>query len=531
MSWNYGDILDGCDALKDPAEPALIHAGVTTTWGDFKRRTNNLAHALCDRGAKAGDKVAFYMRNSAAYTESLAACFKARLVPVNVNYRYLDEELHYILENSDACFVVFDAEFLPHVEHLRERLPNIQWLQSGGSTAEWAADYQQLAESGQGEPLNIQRSGEDLLFIYTGGTTGMPKAVMWEHENLWHALGAGTNYAASGGVAPATLEQHLANLAAYPDTARQLTACPLMHGTGMLTVISLMAGGGCNITLGAHGLDCEELWQAVEDSAAQAMVIVGDAFARPMLKSLRENPGRWNLDSLKAMISSGVMWSSETKSGLLEHHADMVLADMFGSSEAVGFGASMTSSAGGSGTARFMIGEQCQVFTEDHRAVVPGSGERGFIARAGAIPLGYYKDPEKTAKTFPTIGGVRYSIPGDWCTVEADGSLTLLGRGSVCINSGGEKIYPEEVEEQLKSHPAVQDALVFGLQDPDWGQAVTAVVYLEAEAAPDELRGYVREHLAAYKVPKRIAVAPSPFRAPNGKADYKAARAWFESTV
>ncbi len=197
-----------------------------------------------------------------------------------------------------------------------------------------------------------------------------------------------------------------------------------------------------------------------------------------MLKALEENPGRWDLSTLKLIVSSGVMWSREVKQGLLKHHPGMLLADMFGSSEAVGFGTSVTSAQGESRTARFVIGESCKVFTEDHREVVPGSGERGFIARSGPIPLGYHKDPKKTAETFPVIDGVRYAMPGDFCTVEADGSLTLLGRGSVCINTAGEKVHPEEVEEALKTHPDVEDALVFGLPDEKWGQAVTAVVQL-----------------------------------------------------
>jgi fatty-acyl-CoA synthase len=222
------------------------------------------------------------------------------------------------------------------------------------------------------------------------------------------------------------------------------------------------------------------------------------------------------------------MWSQETKQGLLRHHPGMLLADMFGASEAVGFGTSVTSAKGGSRTAKFVIGDDCKVFAEDHREVVPGSGERGFIARRGPIPLGYHKDPEKTAATFPTIDGVRYSVPGDWCTVEADGTLTLLGRGSVCINTAGEKVYPEEVEEALKTHPDVEDALVVGVPDEKWGQAVTAVVEMSRGTNLDEgsLRQYVRRHLAGYKAPKRIVAVESMFRAPNGKADYRGAASY-----
>jgi fatty-acyl-CoA synthase len=233
------------------------------------------------------------------------------------------------------------------------------------------------------------------------------------------------------------------------------------------------------------------------------------------------------------VVSSGVMWSREVKQGLLKHHAGMMLVDTFGSSEAVGFGTSVTTASGETRTAKFQIGDHCKVFSEDHREIQPGSGERGFIARRGPIPAGYYKDEKKTAETFPTIAGVRYSIPGDWCTVEADGTLTLLGRGSACINTAGEKVYPEEVEEALKRHADVEDALVVGLADDKWGQAVTAVVELREGAVLDEaaMRSHTKGQLAGYKVPKRVFEVEKMFRAPNGKADYKAAKAFAEAVA
>lgn len=343
-------------------------------------------------------------------------------------------------------------------------------------------------------------------------------------------MGGGITQPANAGEVPESLERHITNVGAYEGIPTQLTACPLMHGAGLISAVILMVGGGCHVTLGSESLDCDELWQSVEDNSVESLVIVGDVFARPMLKSLQENPGRWRLDSLKVIVSSGVMWSKETKEKLLLSLPGVMLADMFGSSEGLGFGSSISTAGDGEKTARFVIGPECRVFTEDHKPVEPGSGQRGFIARAGAIPLGYYKDPDKTAKTFPTIDGVRYSMPGDWCTVEEDGSLVLLGRGSACVNSGGEKIHPEEVEECLKTHPAVQDALVFGLPDSQWGQTVNAVVQLlpDSEADQVDLREWVRRELAAYKCPKAIAIGREEFRLPNGKADYQAARVWFE---
>jgi fatty-acyl-CoA synthase len=282
------------------------------------------------------------------------------------------------------------------------------------------------------------------------------------------------------------------------------------------------------ITLDAPSFEPVELWDAVAKHKVQQIAIVGDAFAKPMLRALDENRGRWDLSSLVMIISSGVMWSQEVKHGIIEHIPQVALLDSFGSSEAVGFAMAATTKDGEVPTAKFMMGTDVAVFTPDHKPVAPGSSEPGFIARGGNIPVGYWKDPEKTAKTFPTIDGRRWSIPGDYCMLHADGSITLLGRGSVCINTAGEKVYPEEVEEVLKQHDAVEDALVVGVPDDKWGQAVTGVVELTPGARFDEeaLRKHVRAHLAGYKTPKRIVFTERLFRAPNGKADYKATAAF-----
>jgi fatty-acyl-CoA synthase len=534
MSWNFGDLLDGVEAVLPGDALALAHGERVLSWSDLGRRSNNLAAALLARGAQPGDRVAFYTRNGTEYTEALAACFKARLVHVNVNYRYLDDELWYILDNSDARFVLFGDEFTQRVDRIRARLPHVaSFVQVGAAAAPWAEGFEALAETGSGEPLDLERSPDDLLFVYTGGTTGMPKGVMWRAEDLWGALGYGRNAPANAGETPATPEAHVENVRRFGPAPGQIPACPLMHGTGLFTAIGTLSGGGPIVTLQSSGFDPVELFDTLMRRRVASVVIVGDAFARPMLKTLDENPGRWDLSSLKLIVSSGVMWSREVKQGLLSHHKGMLLLDSFGSSEAVGFGSSVTAATGETRTAKFAIGESCKVFAEDHREVVPGSGERGFIARSGPIPIGYHKDPKKSAETFPVIRGVRYSMPGDWCTVEVDGTLTLLGRGSVCINTAGEKVYPEEVEEALKTHPDVEDALVLGLPDEKWGQAVTAVVQLRAGRPFDEeaLRAYVRERLAGYKTPKRLVAVERMFRAPNGKADYKLAAAHAASAV
>jgi fatty-acyl-CoA synthase len=525
VSWNFGDLLDAVAEAVPPDAPALLHGDRAIAWADFDRRSNRLARALLARGLQPGDKVALYLRNVPEYVEVVAACFKARLVHVNVNYRYLEEELRYLFDNSDAAAVVFSEDFAEPIGRLRAGLPRLRarvQVGSGDGLAPGVEHYDALVAAGDGGRLALQRSPDDLLFLYTGGTTGMPKGVMWRHEDLFEALGRGAS-ALNGNRRPADLAAHREGVRAAGGGVRQLPACPLMHGTGLFTAIGAIVGGGSVVTLPSHRFDPHELWQAVARQRVQSIAIVGDAFARPMLRALDEKPGEYDLSSLAMIVSSGVMWSPEVKQGLLRHHPKLLLVDSFGSSEAVGFGSSVTTARGAAKPARFQIGERVKVFTEDGREVVPGSGEPGFVARAGPIPLGYYKDPEKTAKTFRTVGGVRYSIPGDWCTVDVDGTIQLLGRGSVCINTAGEKVYPEEVEEALKTHPAVYDALVVGVPDEKWGQAVTGVVELHAGAAFDEeeLRAHVRARLAGYKCPKRVLRVDSLGRAANGKADYK----------
>lgn len=537
LRWNYGDMLDALpSALPDDA-PALIHDGEVTTWPVFAARSNRLGRQFLGAGLATGDKVAFYLRNGPAYAETLAACFKARLVHVNVNYRYVDDELWYIIDNSDSRVVVYHSEFAGRVAVLRDRLPEVLlWVEVVAAGAapvnDFAVAYESLAGTGNDAPLGLERSGDDLLFLYTGGTTGMPKGVMWAQHDHWRVGAAGATLAEDG-LPPADLAGHIANVARVGGGPRLCPCCPMMHGTGLFTAIGALAAGGCVVTLTQPSFDPEELWDAIEAQQINGLAIVGDAFAKPMLRSLAAQSRPRNLSSLVSIVSSGVMWSPEVKQGLLEYHPQMVLTDSFGASEAVGFGRSETTADGGADVARFTIGEHCKVFTEDLREVVPGSDEVGFIARGGAIPRGYYKDEEKTAKTFPVIHGVRYSMPGDFCRVEADGTLVLLGRGSVCINTAGEKVFPEEVEEVLKTHSMVADALVVGLPDEKWGQMVCAVVQPEPGDAPeaDALVAHVRGLLAGYKTPKRVWLKADLGRASNGKADYKAITAYAQAQL
>lgn len=529
FAWNYGDIQDAVDAMVPAERIALVHGEHRTSWGEYVKRTNNLAANLLASDVQAGDKIAFYMRNRPEYSEGINAAFKARLTHVNVNYRYVAHELTYLLDNSDAAVVIYAAEFAPQVAEIRSQLPKVKhWVEvdDGSAGNANAIAYESLVSDGAGTPLDIQRSPDDMLFLYTGGTTGMPKGVMWRHEDLWCVLGAGGNPRL--GLPPsANLDDYVARLQAEVAPVN-LPLPPLMHGTGLLSAVGAMSHGGTCITLTGKSFDPLEALSAIDKHAVTATTIVGDAFARPLVEQLDAQPQAYNISSLRLVNSSGVMWTKEVKAGLLRHNEDLVLSDGFSSSEAIGLGSSTMTKDDTVEVAKFALGANCKVFDEAHREV--GVGESGMVAVKGNLPVGYYKDEAKSERTFPLINGVRYSIPGDFVQVEADGTLTLLGRGSNCINTAGEKVFPEEVEEALKHHNEVADALVVGVEDAKWGQAITAVVELHpnCELSEPDLRGFVKERLAAYKVPKRIFAKASLGRAPNGKADYAAIREYVE---
>jgi fatty-acyl-CoA synthase len=365
------------------------------------------------------------------------------------------------------------------------------------------------------------------LLLYTGGTTGMPKGVMWRQADLFMVLGGGGNVVL--GVPPAQdmadYRTRIEAIVTMPPV-KLLPACPLMHGTGQFSSFIVMNTAGTVVTLTDRTFRADRLWQTVQDSQINAMAIVGDAFARPMLAELDAHPGTYDLTSVQVISSSGVMWSHEVKEGLARHLPGAILFDSLGSSEAVGLGASVSAGGSAAETAAFSIGEGVKVFTDDDREVAAGSDQIGMVAIAGYVPVGYYKDERKSAKTFRTIGGVRYSIPGDFASVDADGGIHLLGRGSVVINTGGEKVFPEEVEETLKLHPAVRDAVCVGVPDERFGESICAIVETEDGLTidSDELIEHVRRHVARYKAPRSVITVPSIGRSPAGKVDYRGLR-------
>jgi 3-oxocholest-4-en-26-oate---CoA ligase len=520
--WNYADVWETVADIV-PDAPAMVQGPRRVKWTDLDRRANGVAHALLEAGVSRQDKVAHFLYNCPEYLESTFAILKIGLVPVNTNYRYADDELVYLWDNADAVAVIFHGAFSARIDGIRRRVPGVRtwyWVDDGnGDCPAWATPYEQAASSwSERVEAPWGRSGDDLYLLYTGGTTGMPKGVMWRQDDLFCRLNQGNflRMAEDGGL------DAVRKTVTGPGPVH-LPACPLMHGTGAFTAMGAMTVGGCVVLLEGRSFDPGELLDTVDRENVNTIAIVGDAFAKPILRALDEHPGRWRLSTLLAVVSSGVMWSEETKRGLLRHRPNLILIDAFSSSEALGMGTSVSSGTNAEHTARFTLSPGVRVIDpESGKDVTPGSDEVGLLSLGGRNPLGYYKDPAKSAATFKEIDGVRYSVPGDYATVDADGAIHLLGRGSVVINSGGEKVFPEEVEEVLKLHPAVRDAVAVGIPDDRFGSAVAAVVELNpgASTSESELVGHVRAHLAAFKAPKRVRFVETIGRSPAGKVDY-----------
>ncbi len=529
--WNFADLFELCAEVRGDERVALVHGETVVSWSGFDARAAGVATALLGAGLGHQSKVAQYLYNCNQYLESVFAAAKAGMVPVNTNYRYEDDELLYLWQNADVEAVVFHGAFTGHVERLRERLPQVKmWLFVGDGTAkrpDFALDYEEVARSlAPGAPTRVTgpwgRSGDDLYLLYTGGTTGMPKGVMWRQDDLFAVLNSGSLLRIPEEAGLEGARQLVEALRESPPVL--LPACPLMHGTGAFTALSCLSVGGTVVTMPGRSFDPVAILDQVGRAGVNLLTIVGDSFAKPLLRTLDAGSSRFHLSSLLAIVSSGVMWSEETKSGLLRHAPQTLLIDAFSSSEALGMGTSVSSAGSEAHTASFRIGEHARVIDNDGNEVPAGSGVVGRLALGGRLPLGYYKDDAKTAQTFLVIGDRRYSVPGDYAMVEEDGTLRLLGRGSVVINTGGEKVFPEEVDEALKTHPAVLDAACVGVADERFGETITALVQLTpgGAASPEELVDHVRRRLAAYKSPRHVLFVDSIARSPSGKLDYSA---------
>jgi fatty-acyl-CoA synthase len=523
--WNYGDLWDLAAEVRGD-RLALVHGELRRSWNDLRDRSAALAAALVAGGAGQGDRVALYLYNGPEYLEATYAAFQAGLTPVNTNYRYRSDELAYLWDNADAVAVVFHGAFADTVETVRDRVPTVaRWLWADDGTGPcppWAEPYEELVTGSRAGPFRAPwgRSGEDIVMIYTGGTTGVPKGVMWRHHDMHRA------FATSGGGDQVDLDAIRSRLAADDRGPVGLPGSPLMHATGFMFAVSILTQGGTVVTVPTRSFDAAALLDTVERERVATMAIVGDAFARPMLEALDAGgaPADRDLSCLEMLVSAGVMWSADTKARLARHLPGALLVDLLGSTEAHGLGAAVAAPGDDPSTARFRLGHHAMVIDEHNRRLGPGG--TGMLAVGGPCPVGYHKDPDKTAATFRTIDGQRVSVPGDWATVEDDGTITLLGRGSLCINTGGEKVFPEEVEEALETHPAVRDSTVVGVPDSNMGEAVAAIVELAAGAEVSEaaLIAHVKARLAGYKAPRHVLLVDDVGRSPNGKADYAGAK-------
>ena len=531
MSMQFANVWERVsDTVGD--EIALINGEDKLTWASFDSKAAKIATILEEHGLKSDSKVGIYLHNSNEYLEVQYGVFKIEGVPINVNYRYKENELVYLLDNSDAEAVFFQGCYAERISAIKEQLPKVKvYIQIDDGTEplmESAIDYENSISSSK-EQIRFDRTEDNIYMLYTGGTTGMPKGVMYKHGSFIPSM-LKTAFAMGFEVPEDMndLEKIIVNAQANNALTVSMPACPLMHGTGMwLGAFLPMFSGGAVVTISDLGLNPKKVWQEVEKHKINSLVIVGDAFAKPLLdelKNAKENSNPYQISSLRAMISSGVMWSSEIKDGLLALH-DMTLFDAMGSTEG-GMGSSVSNREMPAKTAKFALNPGVIVLSDDGKEVEPGSDTMGKIGTSGLVPEGYFKDEKKSAETFKEINGVRYSFPGDYATINADGTINLLGRGSNCINTAGEKVYPEEVEEAIKKHPNVYDCLVVGLQDDKYGQRVVAIASLEENSALEEgeLIDFTREQLSGYKLPKQILFVEEVMRAPNGKANYKWAK-------
>ncbi|MGV9680435.1 acyl-CoA synthetase [Nocardia sp. NPDC003482] len=537
MSYNIADLVEHTIDLV-PDRVALADDTRSVTYAQLEDRANRLAHYLQEHGVRPGDKVGLYSRNTIEAVEAMVAIFKVRAVMVNVNFRYVENELQYIFDNSDMVALIHERRYSDRVAGVRPNTPKLKTVvvvddgtEDRFPTAADSAEYEAVLAASSGARDFEDRSPDDILMIYTGGTTGLPKGVMWRQEDWWRVLGGGISFY-DGSYIDDEWEQ--AKKGAAGNQMVRYPAPPMIHGGALTATFHSLFDGGKAIMLpefSAHGV-----WQAIDRHEVNMIFITGDAMARPMLDALKagnpETGEPYRHSSLWALASSAALFSPALKDEFIELLPNTVITDSIGATE-TGFGGLSIATKGATHTGgpRVKIDASTHVLDDDGNPVVPGSGQVGFIARRGHIPVGYYNDPVKTAATFKEFHGVRYSIPGDYARVEEDGTVTMLGRGSVSINSGGEKIYPEEVEGALKCHPDVFDALVIGVPDERWGQRVAAVVQCRGDRRPtlEELRPVLNREISSYKLPRTLWYVEEIKRSPAGKPDYKWAHAHAEA--
>ena len=516
MDWNFGDLLDATAANVPGDRPALIHGDRTIAWAEFDARTNRIARAMLAAGLPAGARIAILARNIPEFIEIACAAFKARLTHVNINYRYTTAEIEYVLADCQAQALFYQAEFADLVAPLFTALPDLTLDVQIDASGPYAA----MADDGDGSPLGIERSSDDGFLLYTGGTTGKPKGVMWRAGDARAAqLEAPTikNVVRD-------LVDHVAMVVANAAPGRVIPACPLMHGAGLNSSMAELLGGGTVILLPETRFSAETLWDEAERARATRILIVGDVFARPMAQALEKFPRRWDLSAISVISSAGLMWSREVKHVLVQALPQVTLVDILGASEASGFGYAVTTATSETPTGYFEPGRHTVLVEVDTDRVLEADepGE-GWLARRPPFALGYHGDPAKTAATYRRIGKEVFAIPGDMAIREADGRLRLIGRGNMVINTGGEKVFAEEVEEAMKRAPGIEDAIVIGVPDATWGKTVIGLARVSEGYDEGAARASMLSDLAAYKLPKQIVVLDELPRHASGKSDYRRA--------
>jgi fatty-acyl-CoA synthase len=518
------------DAVADavPDRLALVAGERRLTFAQLQERARRFGNHLRDQGVGPGATVGIYARNRAEWIEAMLGAYAVRAVPVNVNFRYTDEELAYILDDADTVVLVVERGFLPILGKVRDRLPTLRHLCVLDDETDpvevpdpsGAVSYEAALAAASAAPFIDGRSDDDRYILYTGGTTGMPKGVIWRHEDIFFAALGGNGFGGSPVTAPTEVVERIAD-----EQTRMVTLiiAPMMHGAAQwVTCITLFGGGEVVLSTATH-FDPHEIWSLVERERCNNVTLVGDAMARPLAEALGDGTVTHDTSSVAAIGSGGAIFSAAVKEQLRSHLPGVLIVDSFGASE-TGAGASQLDPSTGP---RFPASEWTAVLDDELRPVVPGSGTVGRLARRGHIPVGYHKDEVKTASTFRTdADGVRWAVPGDHASIDEDGMITLLGRGSNCINSGGEKIYPEEVESALKRHPDVFDAVVLGVPDDRFTERVAAIVQPRPGRAPtvEELRVHCHTVIAGYKAPREVLLVETITRLATGKADYRWAR-------
>jgi acyl-CoA synthetase (AMP-forming)/AMP-acid ligase II len=526
LTYNLADLYESvADAIPDAT--ALVSGEWRRTFAELDARANQLAHWFLAQGIKPGDHIGVHLYNCDEYVETMLAAFKIRAVPININYRYVAEELAYLFDNADLVALVHQRELTPVV---RDVLPQVAGLKtllvvndaSGLDSDDLGSvDYELAMLQSSPERGFAPRSGEDLYVVYTGGTTGMPRGVMWRHQDVFYA---GLQGGRPGGEPIAKPEELADNAKEGGSALTVLPAAAFIHGAAQWGAWIALFSGGKTVISPGKTFRPKHVLELIEAEGVHTLLLVGDAMARPIADILEAKPGHYDMGSVLAMASGGAVLSKAVQDVLAKHLPNAMILNNFGASETGHQGTAVESDDGT--RMRFAMDASNAVLDEDLNPVQAGSGQVGRLARRGYLPLGYYKDEEKTKATFVTIDGERWVVPGDMAVVEADGLITVLGRGSVCINSGGEKVFPEEVEEALKGHAGVYDAVVVGVPDERWGNRVTALVTAREgkRLTAKALDAHCRKKVAGYKVPRAFHVVETIARQPSGKPDYRWAK-------